>query len=300
MSSDPPRHKAIPPDAARHGKAVVPGMDIPSPSRYPPLAMARTFAPVDLVTLPRLDANSAVYLARALEAAVEQAKKDGAVLPEAVEAAENDLRKDREALQQAIAAVPAEAEVQKVDREEDASIAALQNLLAAHARLADYTSEGALARTVGDRLFPNNDLSFINLPASDEWAVVESKLAAITREHLEADIIKLGGEPILKHLRKVHKRYGVVTGATKPANAPEAPSIGDCLGAVLDSIRCLVVAVSGSVQRKKPKSRELADQLLKPLTTWTSDTTAPKDAGTTPAPAGEGSGGAAPPAPGGG
>src|SRR5262249_26695822 len=157
------------------------------------------------------------------------------------------------------------AEIQKVDREEDASIAALQNLLAAHARLADYTPEGALARTVGDRLFPNNDLSFINLKASDEWAVVESKLATITRDHLEADIIKLGGESSLKHLRKVHKRYGVVTGATKPADPSDAPGIGDCLGALLESIRCFVVAVSGSVQRKKPKTRELADQLLKPL-----------------------------------
>jgi hypothetical protein len=262
--------------------------------------MARTFAPVDLVTLPRLDANSAIYLARALESAAEKAEKEGAVLSEAVKSAVHDLHKDRETLQQAIAGVETEAEIQKIDREEDASVGGLHDLIAAHARLANYTPEGDRAQKLLDRLFPNNDLSFINLKAIEEWAVVESKLDTITREHLEAEIANLGGEPILKHLRHVHKRYGVATGATQTGDAPEPPAIGDSLGALLESIRCYVVAVSGSVQRRKPKTRALADELLKPLTTWTSDMPTKKGNGEDPKPEGGGGGGSPPPAGGGG
>jgi len=108
---------------------------------------------------------------------------------------------------------------------------------------------------------------------------------SIAQEHLDTDIVALGGEPILKHLHQVHKRYGVVTGATKPAEDANVPGIGDSLGALLESIRCDVVALSGSVQRRKPKTRDLADELLKPLATWTA--AAAKDQAPEPPPAGD-------------
>jgi len=228
----------------------------------------RSFAPVNLVALPRLDANSATVLARSLESAASEAKKE-APLGEAIDAALHDVHKDREALQQALGTAVTKVDIQTADRAEDTAVGAFYALLAAWARLAGHIAEGDLAATLQGRLFEDG-VGFINWESKEEWGVVETKLQTIAREGLEPEIEKLGAGPVLTFLQKTHKRYGEVLGTTKAVVTADSPAVREHFEALLESLRVYVIAISGSVQRRKPETQARADALLKPLRGWTS------------------------------
>jgi hypothetical protein len=231
--------------------------------------MARTFDPIDLIALPRLDANLACVLAQSLQAATRDENNKARKLPEAAKAALEDVEADRAALQEVLGGTPGtDSEVREVDRLEDAAIGAIHDLCEAWTRLAGQIPEGDVGQDLGRRLFGNQGLSFVNLQPRSEWGVVETKLQLIEREGLEAQIAELGGAAMLAHLRKVHIRYGEVTGATKPIVSPESPQVREKLDALLESLRHYVAAIAGSVQRRKPETKELADALLAPLSKW--------------------------------
>jgi len=230
--------------------------------------MPRTYDPTDLVVLPRMDAATALSLASALEAAAKEQTKAGVTLSESIVDARAEMADDRDALKEALGSAPEPTpEVRRADRREDAAIGALVGVLGAWARLAGEIEEGDIAKELGDRLFAEGS-AFVNDKVEKEWAIVEAKLQAIDAEGLAAKFDKLGAGPLLAHLRGVHEQYGEAIGTTKPVVKAESPQVGLNREALLNSIRQYVVAVRGSVRKKKPESAEVAEKLLEPLTDW--------------------------------
>jgi hypothetical protein len=232
--------------------------------------MARRFDPVDLVALPILDANDACVLAQSLEAAALDDKGKPRKLPEAVKAALADVTEDRAALQEALGGVEEETpEVRQADLDEDAAIGALHDLCWAWKRVAGKIEEGDIGDTLQRRLF-SEGLAFVNIKPHLEWGVVETKLQTIQREGLAEKFERLGAGPLLEHLNKVHAHYGKVTGATQALPVQMSLQVREKLSALQGSLRHYVAAVTGSVLRKKPETKELADLLLAPVMEWES------------------------------
>lgn len=236
--------------------------------------MPRSYAATDIVDLPRLDAVSALALATVLETAAADQEAHGATFPDAVKDARADMATDREALQVALGGSPTEADVRAADKDEDAGVGALYDLLRAWARLAGRIPQGDTAQVLIDRLF-SKGIAFVNIKADKEWGIVDTKLKVIADENLMSKFDDLGAVPVLMYLQKVHDHYGEVTGMTKPAPA-ESPQVGEKLDALLDSMRHYVTAVTGSVRKKLPETTQLADALLKPLVDWKSAPPKPK------------------------
>jgi hypothetical protein len=239
-----------------------------------PAFMPRSYAASDIVDLPRLDAASALTLASSLEAAAVAQVAAGATLPDAVADARSDMADDYSALKAVFGDVPSESEIREADQDEDAAAGAMYEVLSGWARLAGRIPEGDTAKALVDRLF-SDGVAFINFKARKEWAVVETKLGAIEHEGLDTKLATLGASPILAYLQKVHARYGEVVGATQP-KVVESPQVREKLDALLDSMRQYVTSVTGSVRKKVPETKKLADALLQPLADWKSAPPKPK------------------------
>jgi hypothetical protein len=229
--------------------------------------MARSFSS-DLITLPRVDARDAVTLASQLEAA---AAAQGVVptLPAPIQSALDDVAPARTDLQTALTAgnplgTPTKKEA---DRREDTAVVALYKILSGWASLAEFIPEGKAAQQVLDRAFADG-VQFVNIRYEREWAVVDSKLKLIDGENLDDKIAAVGATPALAFLRNVHATYGSVIGTTDAL--PDPPEIGKKRDALLIALRRYVVRVVAHVEPKHPKTQDLADTLLLPLSAWES------------------------------
>lgn len=232
--------------------------------------MARSVEPSDIISLPRVNAHGAISLAQGLESATRDEAGKTYKLSEPVKAALEDMNEDRAALQEALGAPAAPAPVvREADILEDNAVGALVDVLRGWSRVAGQIPQGDVADKLLTRLF-SGGLGFLNDKPVEEHAQVDTRLKIIESENLGADIAQLGATPLLSHLKKTHQRYGEVTGATKPKAAPESPEVRAKLDALLESIRHYVGAVVGSIVRKKPETKALAERLLLPLTTWES------------------------------
>jgi len=231
--------------------------------------MTRIIDPHALVSLPRLDANQAVVLALALEAAALDENKQPLVLPESVSAALVEVKADRESLQDTLGGSDPE-KLGPLDKQEDNAIAALILVLLGWSRVKDQFDLGAVAASVGNALGADDGLGFINIRPRDEYGVIETKLKTIERENLEPKLDSLGLAPLLAHLRDVHAAYGKALGLTQPLPA-ERSAIRARYDALHESLREYIAAVMGSRQRKKPETKALADALLRPLVEWRPD-----------------------------
>lgn len=239
--------------------------------------MARSVDPSNIISLPRVNAYTAVSLAQALEAASLDEDGNPYQLPEAVQAALDDVVADRGALQEAVGAPPPpNPTVRVIDLLEDNAVGALADLLRAWARVAGQIPQGDVAGKLFKRLFTGG-LEFLNHKPIEEWAQVNTRLQIIQNEGLGAALGQLGAQPLLDHLQQIHVRYGEVTGATKAKPVPESPEVRANLDALLASIRHYVGSVVGSIVRKKPETKALAEKLLLPLTTWESTSSKPDD-----------------------
>jgi hypothetical protein len=234
--------------------------------------MPRAHSPSALVSLPTLDAPSALALASSLEAAAKGDKKHPPKLTEPVAESLDDLTAARAALQTALAGAPAVERLtpKEADRDEDTAVGAPYAILTAWARLAGVLPEGDTAQRLLARLFPEG-IELVNFKVEREWAAVDTILKTIHAEALDASLASLGLAPAIDHLKKVHARYGEAIGVTKPLPAAERPEVRESLDALAAAIRQYVVAVSGSVIRSKPATQALADALLRPLAEWRSD-----------------------------
>ena len=230
--------------------------------------MTRTLESTSVIALPRLDANQAVVLAQQIEAATLDENGNARALPEAVTEALGDVTSDRSTLQDVLGPEAPTGEVRALDKLEDNAIAALILILAGWSRVRGQFELGDVAAELGAHLGVEEGLGFINMRPRDEYGVVDTKLKTITREKLEPKLTQIGLAPLLVHLREVHEQYGKALGMVHSVPVEERPAVRPRLDALTDSLRHYVAAVLGSVQRKKPATKELADALLRPLTTW--------------------------------
>jgi hypothetical protein len=234
----------------------------------PPIAchptMTRTFTPIDLVQLPRVDANGAVALASAVEAAAAKFND----LPQNIEESIVQIAADRVVLQQALAKTPPGVLTRKeADRRVDRVAGALHDICEAWATLAEFIPQGEDAKLLSNRIF-SDGRQFVNLPVKEEWAAIETKLSTIERENLDVKISAIGASPILALLKQVHAVYGAVIGTT--ATVDEAPEVRESKDALLDSVRTYVIQVASTVKRGKPETAARAEALQKPLREWVS------------------------------
>ena len=250
--------------------------------------MSRTFTSQDLVALPNLDAEDAVALASALEAAAHHAhaapahgaakskaksKSAKDALPPSIANALAAVLRQREALQTTMTAAPPKApSVRDADRAEDTAVGALYDALAGWARLAGKIPLGDVAQGVREKLFADG-IGFVHDKPLREWATVEAKLASLD-EKTTASIHKLGLSPMLDHLRAVHVEYGVAVGATKARPLVELPQLREKRDALCERIRTYVVKVAASVEEEQPETKATADGLLRPLVEWRTKTRA--------------------------
>ncbi|WP_282416615.1 hypothetical protein [Polyangium sp. 15x6] len=246
--------------------------------------MSRTFTPVDLVQLPRVDSNGAIALASAVESAASKYND----LPASVTEAVAQIVADRIVVHQALAKTPGGlVTVKEADRRVDKVGGALHDICAAWASLAEFLPQGEDAQVLMDRVFADGR-KFVNLKVKEEWAAVETKLATIDREGLGASIDAIGATPVLGLLRQMQAVYGAVIGTTEvPEEAPEVRESKDTL---LDSIRAYVIQVAGTIKRGKPETAARADALLRPVREWESTKPSKEKAGSEEAPAGGASG----------
>jgi len=226
--------------------------------------MQRTFSPVDLVQLPRIDANGSVALATAIEAAATPFQN----LPPAIIDCLAQVGSDKQILLQALAKTPTGLlTVKEIDRRVDKVAGALHDVTAAWATLAEFMPEGEKGKILHERLFADGR-RFLNFKVHEEWAAIETKLATIDRENLGGSVDAIGAGPILVLLKQFQAEYGAIIGTTQPVE--EAPEIRDSKAALLDSIRSYVIQVAASVKRGAPDTATRADLLLKPVREWES------------------------------
>jgi hypothetical protein len=228
--------------------------------------MSRTFEPSDLIALPVLNATETCVLAQGLEAATQDEQGNPRTLPEAVEEARKDMKEAAAALWKELGGPAAGLDLRSLDRRVDRAFKALRYILFGWSHVEEELEEGDIGAEGSELLF-NAGLAFLNLRPREQWGVGETKLQTITRENLEPKLSKLGVDPLLNHLRTLHGPYGEASGATKTL-PPDTPQIQEKRQALQDAIRQHAVAVQGSVIRKKPETKELADLLLRPLTEW--------------------------------
>lgn len=233
--------------------------------------MARDFDLNNLIALPQANANQLQVLGQQLEAAARDGQGNPLVLPEAVQVALDDVVVERAALQEVLAPEPDSPEVRALDKLEDNAVAALILILVAWSRVKGQLPEGELAAGLAAQLGAEQGLAFINIKPRDEFGVVDTKLKAIDAKQLEPQLAQLGLGPLLAHLRDVHGRYGAALGITQAQPAEEQGKVRARYEALREAIKHYVGAVIGSVQRKKPETKALADTLLRPLVSWRSD-----------------------------
>lgn len=252
--------------------------------------MTREFSADSLVTLPKLNVDSALALWQALQAGVVAEK----TLPKVLLPSWQGVKSAGKELFQAAQTRLADSgklppvERRKADIVVDNAVGALDQLLQAWARLPDTFPQAQVAAATRQTLFPDG-VGFLKLSFEQQWAQIDRRLALIKSAGLDADIAQLGGEVFLTNLEEAHKAYGQALGLTV---VPEAPAVlvalRDPLAAFTSALRKYVVQVTAYADDDKPATVALSERLLRPLAAWTSKT--PKSAGeseTPPAPSPE-------------
>ena len=231
--------------------------------------MNRSFAPNDIIALPRLTAISTARLLFELLKAANDEKK----LPAIIAADRDELSRAHEALGDAlksrirdtIAQTPV---VRAADHVEDNAFGALVDWLRAFARLPhDRHPEAILAQRVLDAVFPGG-LTFLTISPADEWQEAETRLALIAEEHHDVTIKKLGGASFLAELTHAHVAYGEALGITKAKPVAQAQPVREPLDNAHEALRAYVLRVSAYVRKSEPETAALAGRLLAPLVTW--------------------------------
>ena len=237
----------------------------------------RKFTALDLVRLPRLDANEAQSLGQAMLAAAESV-----TLSEGAQDARADLAKALEVLIDAAGANrhPApEIKDGPTRREADARLDAAwvgtYDWLTGWAKLPDEP-KAKIAAELRERLFPDG-LKFTRFTFAKQWAESNTRLSLIDEAELERSFDALGGRAFLNALRETHKAYGEVLGITKAQEEEvRATRIRDALDRLANALRAYVLQVSAMERKSDPNSSKVVEQLLRPLMTWESPSSRPK------------------------
>jgi hypothetical protein len=236
----------------------------------------RSFSPVDLVTVPRTSARSAIALGAALltAAQAEPALPPAFASPVARLAREFDalcaaLQYDREATSMGAAASV------EADRQLDACWASTHGFLVSCAKLGaapEGAERAARARAVLAVVFPGG-LRFLTLPYRDQWAESETKLARLAEPEIAEHLRALGGEPFVRVVEAAHERYGAALHLTqRKAEVKARAKPRERLDGLLGAVRSYALRVASYLDEHEgdPEARRLGCALLEPLSSWKS------------------------------
>lgn len=231
--------------------------------------MARTLDVSSIITLPVLGAEDAYALTSQL---LTQSAVEGA--PASVTDVLADLELARAALgdrlleRRAAPGVDTQAG-RNADRAVDHAWGCLRDWLGAFVRLGAPAPRLAESTALYNDLF-GQGLAFLNQRYQTQWTASESRLRTLAEPAQEGLVRELGGGPFLDHLRAAHEAYGRAVGVTAPTPLAIDGKVLPELDAVRARLREYAVAVLGTVRRGSPGSAELAEALLRPLTSWKS------------------------------
>jgi hypothetical protein len=234
--------------------------------------MTRSYAPSDIVPLPRLGVSDAIALGATM---VTRAHAAGPLPPLAASActrmedAYDDLRV---AAQSRVLGAESSA-ARETDRVVDATWSATHQWCLGWCRLPPlprHIETLQVANTLRDRLFADG-VKFTMLKFRVQWVESQTRLDIVENEDLAPLFARLGGTPLLEALKEAHDAYGKALGITAVGD-DEVPtaSLRDLLSVFLDALRRYVIQVSAHADQDDVEAQELADALLAPLMTWQS------------------------------
>ncbi len=103
-------------------------------------------------------------------------------------------------------------------------------------------------------------------PYAEQWAQSERRLALITTDELDDELVSLCGEPYLPLLRQAHLAYGEALGITKRKPSPvEATRVLEPLRQLKEAITSYARGVIGTMNEDDPESVAAAEQQLEPI-----------------------------------
>lgn len=246
------------------------------------VAMYRSFAVEDLVQLPRMSVVDGMALATALLSRADAAGE----LPAPVAHARDLVRSALDALRVVAQTQAQEAEnssKQPWDRVFDATWAAAYHWCRGWRRLPhpEHAAQAEAGARIETALF-SDGLRFTRQTYHAQWAASQTRLDRVTREGLEQDFAALGGQPILDAIRKAHDDFGRAMGLTEASDGP-TQTLRDGLSLLRERMRRYVLQLAAHADPEAPETVDLADDLLLPLTTWKTRSSAPADAAPAPA-----------------
>lgn len=236
--------------------------------------MNRSFSPLDLVTVPRTSAASAMALGTAL---LTVARHEVALPPvfvkplKRLEAECDTLRASRQ-WQSDTQEIDAPA-AGKADQELDAAWSGLHGLLTNWTKLTttpEGLEQGARARAVLERVFPQG-LRFLNFSYRDQWAESQKKLDRLAEPAVAEHVQALGGGAFLRAVEVAYATYGEVLHLTKrKAEAEASVNVREPIERVLNAVRRYVLHVAAYLDDhdEDADAQKLGYALLEPLTTW--------------------------------
>lgn len=242
--------------------------------------MSRSYAPSDIVALPRLGVSDGI----ALGAAMSTRAHAVAPLPPLVAHSFTRLEDAHDELRVAaqVRVVGVESGVaREADRVLDSTWSATNQWCLGWCRLPPlprHFENIQAATTLRDLLFADG-VKFTMLKYRVQWVESQTRLDIIEDEELAPLFDQLGGASILAGLQEAHDAYGKALGITA-VSEDDAPtsSLREVLFAFLDALRRYVIQVSAHADQDDVEAQNLADTLLAPLRAWQSTpVTSPPD-----------------------
>lgn len=150
------------------------------------------------------------------------------------------------------------------DREMDNAIRALDGFLLSKSNL-PKTKERALK--AHKAFFKGEGHDWLNADFETQWADVKARLQLIDTTGIAKEIIAIGGEDVLDHMRDMFKAYGIALGITEVSKQASKVDVGKPYREALDALRRYVAVVVGHGANSdvSPEAGELAEALLSPI-----------------------------------
>lgn len=236
--------------------------------------MTRSFNPVDLITVPRLRATSALALGAALIAAARGARNLPTSLVDPVERLEKahgELRTSRQ-YQRDVRSLGAGAAT-VADQQLDATWSGLHSFLTGWTKLPstpEGLEQGRRARAVLERIFPEG-LRFLNLPYREQWGESQTRVDRLDEPAIAEHMSALGGGAFVRAIGVAHANYGAALHVTKrKAELAERVNVREPLDKFWGAVRSYALRVSSYLDehRDDADAQQIGYALLEPLATW--------------------------------
>jgi len=168
---------------------------------------------------------------------------------------------------QSASARPDRRTLRRIARRYGASWRALRAFVSAYFELEAAGGIDATAlRAAHDAVF-GGKRSQMFLRADDEemWSQGRQKLALVESKGLAAQVVSLGGEGIVAHLRATHDAFGAALGLTDVKPATEPRNVRNTMALARAAVDEYLVKVAAMIDAEVPGSAELANVLVTPI-----------------------------------